>query len=146
MPNIIKLDAEINFDDIQKTIDGALKLEDNQEVFYALTDVMRVKEQVKILLEKVESVERDTKGLINSRAKQLYGEDWQVIKGEHFKITRSKTGDVYLINGKPLGRYTKTKITVDSKAVDEYVAKNEKLPLGIEINDQRGESLRITLK
>lgn len=148
MSNIIHLDAEIDFDAIKETIEGALKLEDNQDVFYALIDVARVKEQVKILLEKVETVERDAKGLVNSKAKALYGDDWQTIVGKGYKINRSPTGSIYIANPDiPVSKkFLIIKESVNAKAVDEYVIAKEKLPKGIEINPSRGYSITIKVK
>lgn len=135
-----------NVEDLRKSVENATKIEDDEEFFLQMSTVTGIKKLLKDALEAVDSVETDVKGLINSKAKALYGNDWQTIAGEHFKITRSKTGDLYLVNGTPNARFTKVKVSVDSKAVEEFVAKNDKLPKGIELNDQRGESLRITIK
>ena len=131
---------------LKKSVEEATKIEDSEEFFLQMGSVAGLKKLVKDVLERVEAVEADVKGLINARAKALYGPDWQVIKSDNFKITRSKTGDLYLINGTPSPQFIKVKKSVDSKAIEEYVAKNDKLPKGIEINDKRGESLRITFK
>jgi len=135
----------INFDDVKKQIEDATKLE-GEEFYRRLLEISGLKMIVKDTLEQVEMYERDVKGLINAKAKAVYGNDWQAIKGEKFKITRSKTGSMYLVNGKPNAKFIVTKVTVDSKAVDEFIEENERLPKGIELNDQRGESLRITVQ
>jgi hypothetical protein len=136
----------INLDKLRKSVETATKIEEAEEFFLQMGSVAGIKKLVKDVLEQIESVEADVKGLVNAKAKALYGPDWQVISGERFKITRSKTGDLYLVNGTPNAKFTKVKISVDSKAVEEFVAANDKLPKGIELNDQRGESLRMTFK
>jgi hypothetical protein len=136
----------IDIEKIKATIENSAKLEDDKQFFTDLTAITQFKTIIKDSLEELESFESEVKGLINTKAKALYGESWQVIAGEHFKITRSKSGELYLINGKPNTKFTKVKISVDSKEVDNFVAEHGKLPAGIEINDKRGESLRITVK
>lgn len=136
----------INVDELKKSVENASKIADAEEFFKQMSAVAGIKKLLKNALEDIEGVETDAKGLINSKAKAEYGADWQVIAGDGFKITRSKTGDLYLVNGNPNKQFIKVKTSVDSKAVEEFVAKNDKLPAGIEINDQRGESLRITIK
>jgi len=137
---------DIDVDALKEAVEKATKIDDAESFFEELTQIQRAKMDIKKLTDDLYSIEQDVKGLINTKAKALYGGDWQVIKGEHFKITRSKTGDVYLVNGTPNAKFTKVKVSVDSKAVDEHVIEHDKLPKGIEINDKRGESLRITIK
>ena len=137
---------DIDVDALKVAVEKATKIDDAESFFEELTQIQRAKMDIKKLTDDLYSIEQDVKGLINTKAKALYGGDWQVIKGEHFKITRSKTGDVYLVNGTPNAKFTKVKVSVDSKAVDEHVIEHDKLPKGIEINDKRGESLRITIK
>ena len=136
----------IEIDALKAIIEEAPDLASDKEFFNHLSSVSAFKKKLKDALEELDALEKDVKGLINSRAKALYGPDWQVIAGDHFKITRSKTGDMYTINGNPSPQFIKVKKTVDSKLVEEFIVKNDKLPKGIEINDQRGESLRITIK
>jgi hypothetical protein len=142
----MKIEAEINLDWLREQIEKATELTGDEEFFEQLSAVEVVKKQLKDVEDQIKTVEAEAKGMINARAKALYGNDWQVISGKHVKITRSKTGDVYTINGTPSAKFVKVKKSVDSKLVDEYVVKNSKLPKGIEINDKRGESLRITVK
>jgi hypothetical protein len=140
------IDYTINEALLYRAIETATELKNDKDVFEGLTQIAKTKSELKDLLETVEKIETESKGLINSRAKALYGNDWQVIAGEHFKVTRSKTGEIYTINGEPNKKFIKVKKSVDSKAVEDFVADNDKLPAGIEINDKRGESLRITVK
>lgn len=140
------LNLSLDIDQLRADIEEATKISDDEKFFRQLSEVAEFKKQLKDVAEALDSIETDVKGLINAKAKAIYGPDWQAIKGETFKITRSKTGDMYLVNGTPNAKFTKVKVTVDSKAVEEFLVKNDKLPAGIEVNDKRGESLRITIK
>ena len=142
----MKIEIDIDLDQLRADIETATKIDSDERFFEGITIIERVKKDIKDLSDDIYSIEQDVKGLINTKAKAIYGGDWQVIKGETFKITRSKTGDLYLINGEPHKKFLKVKTSVDSKAVDEYIEKYDALPRDIEINDKRGESLRITIK
>lgn len=142
----MEISLNIDLDQLRTDIESATKITDDEKFFEQLSEVEVVKKQLKDAADLLYSIEQDVKGLINTKAKALFGPDWQAIKGERFKITRSKTGDMYLVNGKPNPKFTKVKVSVDSKAVEEFLVSNDKLPAGIEVNDKRGESLRITIK
>ena len=146
MENIININAQIDLKALREQIEKATKIEDGEKFFESLSEVYAIKAEIGAVLDQITSIETEAKGLINSKAKALYGNEWQAISGEKFKITRSKTGDVYTLTGKAAPRFVKIKKSVDSKAVENYIAEKGKLPAGIEINDQRGESIRVTLK
>lgn len=146
MDNTININATFNLVELREQIEKATKIEDGEQFFESLSEVYKIKAEIGAIMDQITSIEADAKGLINTKAKALYGNEWQAISGEKFKITRSRTGDVYTITGQAPPRFVKIKKTVDSKAVDNYVAEKGKLPTGIEINDQRGESIRVTLK
>jgi hypothetical protein len=146
MDNTININASFNLVELREQIEKATKIEDGEQFFESLSEVYKIKAEIGAIMDQITSIEADAKGLINTKAKALYGNEWQAISGEKFKITRSRTGDVYTITGQAPPRFVKIKKTVDSKAVDNYVAEKGKLPTGIEINDQRGESIRVTLK
>src|SRR5690606_11937887 len=97
----IKIEAEFDIDKLKAQIEATKKIEDGEEYFEQLTEIQRVKKQLGEVEDLLKSVETEAKGLINAKAKSLYGDNWQVIKGEKFKISRSKTGELYLINGTP---------------------------------------------
>lgn len=141
----IKIEAEFDIDKLKAQIEATQKIKDGEEYFEQLTEIQRVKKQLGEVEDLLKSVETEAKGLINAKAKSLYGDNWQVIKGEKFKISRSKTGELYLINGTPNPKFVKVKKSVVADLVDEYVTENSKLPKGIEVNDKRGESIRITI-
>lgn len=138
--------AGISLEDIKSVIEKSTDLKDDKSFFYNLSVITKYKNLVKDALEDIEKLEKDTKGLINAKAKALYGDNWQVIDGNGFSITRSRTGEIYTINGEPNKKFVIVKKSVDSKAVEDFILENEKLPAGIELSDKRGESLRITLK
>lgn len=142
----MKIEAEFDLDKLRKQIEAAKDIKGDEPFFEQLAQVQAVKRQLAEVEDLLMSIELEAKGLINNKAKALYGDNWQVIKGENFKIMRSKTGDMYVLAGKANPKFVKVKQSVDSKAVDEYVAAHSKLPTGIEINDHRGETIRITLK
>lgn len=146
MENIVNINANIDLKALREQIEKATKIEDGEKFFESLSEVYKIKAEIGAVLDQITSIETEAKGLINSKAKALYGNEWQAISGEKFKITRSRTGDVYSIVGNAPPRFVKIKKSVDSKAVDNYVAEKGKLPTGIEINDQRGESIRVTIK
>ncbi len=143
--NLVRIEAEFDLEALKTALARAKDIKDSEAFFVQLSEVQRVKTKIKELEDQLISIETEAKGLINSKAKALYGDNWQVIKGDRFKITRSKTGDVYAINGTPSPKFVKIKKSPDSKDIDAYVEKTKKLPKGIEINDQRGESIRITI-
>jgi hypothetical protein len=137
---------EIDLGELADTINNAVNLNDNERLFAALSSVTSPKRQLEDALEEVKKLESVSKGLISSRADDLYGKDWTAIKGEGYKITRIKTGPVYSIVGKARSQFLEVKTTVNTKVVDEYVKLKNTLPTGIEINSSRGESLRMTVK
>lgn len=145
MSNIVKIEAKFDIDNIREQIEASKDIKGDEAYFEQLVEIQRVKNQLGDIADLIKSIESEAKGLINNKAKALYGDNWQVIKGERFKILRSKTGDVYLINGEPNSKFVKVKKSIDTKIVDSYVTEKGKLPKGIEINDQRGESIRITI-
>lgn len=142
--NII-IHAEFDLDTLRQQVESSKTIKGDEPYFEQLIAVQSVKAQLSALEDELKSIEADAKGFINTKAKALYGDNWQVIKGERFKITRSKTGEMYLINGSPSSKFVKVKKSVDSKAVEEYMSDKGKLPKGVEVNDQRGEQIRITI-
>lgn len=142
----MKIEAEINLDWLKDQIANAKEITGDEEYFEQLSSIEVVKKQVNDILDQVKSLEAEAKGLINEKAKMLYGNDWQVISGKHVKITRSQTGAVYSITGTPGAKFVEIKKTVNSKAVDQFVAEHNRLPKGIDINPSRGEQLRVTIK
>ena len=146
MSNVIKLEATFDLDAIKAEIESSKKITGDEAYFEQLSKIQATKKVLGDIEDQLKSIEAEAKGFINSKAKALYGDNWTVIDGANFKISRSKTGDVYIINGSPASQFIKTKVSVDTKAVDKYITENKKLPKYIEVNDQRGESIKITVK
>ena len=142
----LTISIEIDLGELADSINNAPELNDNEQLFAALASVVAPKKQLEDALDEVKKLEGVAKGLISSKAKQLYGEDWTAIKGDGYKIARVKTGAVYNIVGKARGQFLEVKTTVNKDAVNDYVKLKNKLPAGIEVNQTRGESLRLTLK
>jgi hypothetical protein len=145
---MITLNYEINEEELAKTINEAINLNDNDQMFGNLCEVKRAKKDLEEALEKLDTIESIAKGFIDSKARQLYGNDWQTIVGKGYKITRSSTGNVYVRNPDiPVNKkFLKIVESLDTKAIDAELEKTQKLPKGIEVNPSRGTSIRITLK
>lgn len=145
---MIELNYKLDEIKLADTINDAIKLEDNEEMFNQLCQVELAKKDLEDALEKLEQIEVIAKGLINSKAKELYGIDWQTIVSKNYKITRSKTGNIYVINPdiKVNKKFLKIVESLDTKLIDEELEKTQTLPKGVELNPSRGDSIRITLK
>jgi len=145
---MIELNYKINEEELAKSINEAIKLEDNEQMFDKLCEVKRAKVELEDALEKLEKIDVIAKGLINSKANQLYSNNWQTIVGKGYKITKSSTGNVYVRTPDVtvLKKFLKIVESLDTKAIDMELEKTQKLPKGVEINPSRGQSIRITLK
>lgn len=145
---MITLNYELNEEELARSINEAIKLDDNEEMFNHLCNVKRAKSELEDALEKLENIEIIAKGLINSKAKELYGIDWQTIASKNYKITRSKTGNIYVRNPEISvnKKFLKIVESLDTKAIDAELEKTQKLPKGVEVNPNRGDSIRITIK
>jgi len=140
------INVEIDLDEVNNIVSEALKLEDNAELFTKLAEFAKIKKQIADAVDAIDRVEVDIKGVINAKAKQLYGNDWQAIAGPGYKISRSFTGAKYEHVGEASEEFIVTKLSINSKAVDTYVKEHSDLPTGIAVNSARGESIRITVK
>lgn len=148
MSEPIKLELEIDLEQLKETIENAPDLKDNQELFSRLTEVYRAKQMVNDILDEIISIEATAKGLIKSKADALYGANWTAIKGKGYKITKSGTGAVYSIapDQKPPKKFLVVKESLDSKLISEYLKETGKLPKGIDYNPSRGSSIRVTVQ
>lgn len=144
----MKIEHEIDLKTLHKAIEEALSFKDNEMLFGQLSSITSAKDELKNLLDKVEKIELEAKGLINSKAKALHGDDWQVITGKGYKILRSPTGAVFTRNPdvKVSKKFLKVVESIDTDAVKAELDKTEKLPKGIELNPTRGETIKITIK
>ena len=140
----IKIDDEA----LKSSISEATDLNDNEAMFANLTKISEAKKELSDALDLVSSMESLAKSEIDSRAKTLYGNDWQAIAGSGYKISKSYTGAVYNISPdvKPAKKYLVIKESINTKVVEAELEVNGKLPKGIEPNKSRGTSIRITLK
>lgn len=148
LPDFLGLDL----DKVKLIIGNSKDLKGDEQFFEAMSAMSFAKQAVKDVLDQVESYERDAKQQINDRAKALYGKDWQVIEGEHFKISRSATGSVYeLIDSEAAAKVDpnliKVAMAVDAKVADTYRESHDnKVPNGIAVNEHRGERIMITVR
>lgn len=138
--------AEIDLDTTLVHIADAPELESSEAVFEGLSQIAAAKAEANRVLDEVVAAELQVKQAINDKAKALYGPNWEAIKGERFKIVRYRTGSIYELAGEADPEFLKVTTTVDSDAVDKYVTERETLPEGIEINPNRGETIRITVQ
>lgn len=139
----LTINIEIDVDAIGDAINNATSLNDNDQVFAALASYVLPKKQLEDALDKIASIEAAAKGIIKARAEALYGAEWDAIKGHGYKVSRQPTGAVFEVTGKPKKEFVITKVSVDSKKVVDYVKANGKMPAGIELNKNRGDSLRV---
>lgn len=144
--NKIVINVDIDLDEVNSIVTDALKLDDNAQLFSKLAEFAKVKAQVANAIEALDKIEADIKGVVNAKAKQLYGDNWQAIAGPGYKISRSFTGAKYEHIGEAEEQFIVIKQSINSKAVDEYVKANSELPTGIAVNGSRGEQIRITVK
>lgn len=144
MDNKVRIEAEFDLEALKASIENVKDFDKAEDFFAQLSEVQRVKTEINDVLDIMKSVEAEAKGLVNAKAKALYGDEWSAIKGHGFKITRSHTGAVFTITGRPNARFVETKKSVKSDEVKEYIVEHDgQLPSGIEYNPDRGESIKI---
>ena len=139
----------LNLDTFKTILDNIKTIENDEQFFKGLAAIGIAKSVLKDAMEVVDEYELQAKGLINAKAKALYGSDWQVIKGEHFKVSRSFTGQLYEITNEDTveADFVKVKIAPNAKEIETFRETHDnKLPDGVAINEHRGESIRITVK
>lgn len=163
-PSVIK--GSINFDlsAIKAAIEACedLKL-DSKTILEQLVKIDDAKKEVKKLKDAFDTAEAEVKAAINTRAKALYGDEWEAIKGNGYKISRSGTGAAYIVetgldeeataedkvswivsNPESLA-YLKVDVKVDKDLADQHIKDTNELPPKIVANCDRGESIRITV-
>jgi hypothetical protein len=143
---VIDLHYKLDDQAIKNLISEAADLENNDELFGHLAEIARIMQDFHDVQDLLDKLHLDIKTEINDKAKALYGPQWQAIKGDGYKITRSHTGSIYEIAGEPAPELIEVKQSIRSKLVDEYVKAKGTLPEGIGYNPNRGEAIRITVK
>jgi hypothetical protein len=143
---VIDLHYKLDDQAIKSLISEASELENNDELFGHLAEIARIKQDFKDVTEVLDRLELEIKQEINEKAKALYGPQWQAIKGDGYKITRSYTGSIYEVTGEPAPELIEVTKSIKSKLVEEYVKAKGTLPEGIGYNPNRGEAIRITVK
>jgi hypothetical protein len=143
---VIELNYKLDDQAIKNLISEAAELENNGELFGRLAEIARIKQEFRDVEEVLDKLELEIKAEINEKAKALYGPQWQAIKGDGYKITRSHTGSIYEVTGEPAPELVEIKRSIKSKLVDEYVKAKGTLPEGIGYNPNRGEAIRISVK
>lgn len=145
MSDPIKIEVELDIDDLKDFIENSKDLNDNKELFSYLSKIEVTKKKIEDILDQVKKVHDEAKGLINSKGNALYGESWGAIKGNGYKISKSPTGSVFSITGKVMSKFKVVKESIDTKVVETYIKDKGKLPSGVDYNPTRGHSIRITV-
>lgn len=146
----VKIELEFDLKKEIAAIERSKELNDNEKVFKLLTLVENAKRLVENELDKVLTVESVAKNAINGRAKELYGQNWEVIEGKGYKINRIMSGSVYATDEEVSldevdEQFLKVKTELNSKAVDKYIKEHSELPEGIIYNPRRSERIKITV-
>lgn len=145
MNDVIDIELKVDIKSIRETIENALELNDNQQLFEKLIEFESAKKKINDALDLIKSIETDAKGLIISKANTLYTDKWEAIKGKNYKITKSSTGSVFNVTDEAPDEFVVIKRTANTKVINQYIKDNGKLPKGLEYNESRGVSLRITV-
>jgi hypothetical protein len=143
---VIDLHYKLDDQAVKNLISEAAELENNAELFGRLAEIARIKADFRDVEEQLDNLELDIKAEINDKAKALLGPQWQAIKGDGYKITRSHTGSIYEVTGEPAPELVEVKKSIKTKLVDEYIKAKGTLPEGIGYNPNRGEAIRISVK
>lgn len=146
-PNVLEF-LGLSVEALEDLVQGASQLEDNQQLFEQLASISKAKKLVEDALEEVLAVETEAKGLINAKAKALYGHDWQAIKGKGYKISRQQTGAVYEFTDpeKVADEFVKIKMDPNAATITNYRETHDNaLPKGVGLNEHRGESIRVAV-
>lgn len=102
-------------------------------------NLIELKEAQKKIDEAVKMVQASLK-------EKMVTDDLSSIDGDHLRVTVSASGAKYkaaiITDVDPQF----LKVTLDSTAVGAFVKDNEKLPEGVEENDERGYAVRLTIK
>ncbi len=142
----MKIEAEFDLEGFKNALESTKTIKGDEEFFTKLGAIDVLKSQLKTVSDELISLETEAKGLIDARAKALYGDNWQVIDGERVKIVKSPIGSVYDIADTTSAKFVVVKKSANTKAIEDFVVKNSKLPKGVELNPDRGWSMRIKVK
>jgi len=150
MSDTIKIELEVNLDELKDIINDTKELNDNEQLFSQLVQFQRVKKQISEISDQLTSIETEAKSYIKAKADALYGKEWTAIKGtkgKNYKITKSPTGSVFNImtDKKPPKEFLVIKESLDTELVENFIKEKGVLPKGIEYNPSRGTSIRITV-
>jgi len=146
MNDVIDIELKVDIKKLRETIESALDLNDNQQLFEQLIEFERVKKQVANIMDSIKSIEADAKGLIASKANALYTDKWEAVSGKNYKITKSPTNNVFNITDAVEAEFVVVKKTANTKIINQYIKDNGKLPNGVDYNMERGTSIRINIK
>lgn len=147
MKDKLELKAEFDLKEFKELVKATPDLISDQNFFQSLAQFKRIKSEFDQLGEELAEAEKEIKQAINDRAKATFGDQWQAIAGDRWKISRSWSGSVYTIDDldKASDFIKLAEPKPDTDAIDEFVAKNSALPEGVSRNDNRSEVIRISV-
>lgn len=97
-------------------------------------------------MEQIEDLYNQAKAKVHEQAIE-YDPNVKAIDGHRVRIGFSATGAKYLVD--PLTadkKFVKAKLTPDTDEIDEYYEHHLELPEGVQPNEERGVSVRLTIK
>lgn len=150
---VVSVSVVVDLDTYEKAIKEAPTLHNSDALFKILSNIAADKKEIKEALETIEAVESIIKDTISKRMKSDEGDAWEVVEGEGYRITRSKTGSVYDFNAtytekdilKIPADFVKVDYKPNAKNIDEYIKAHSSLPGGIMYNPHRGDKITINL-
>lgn len=144
----VKINATLDLQASLDAIKASKTLKDDKLVFEKLAEFQAVKDQLAAAKEQLDDVEQQVKQAINDRAKATYGNQWDSIVSDGYKITRSFTGSVFNVGdpAKVGDEFLKVELKPETKKIEDYIKSKGSLPEGLDYNPDRGESIRITVK
>lgn len=146
--DIILFHATFDIGNLNTLVEQSGDLNDNEQMFGKLSELQNIKDDLKSITDQIAGLETEIKGIINGRAKALYGVKWQSISGDNYKINKKATGALYDVSPdiKPDKKFLKVVTSIDSDTVKTFIKDNSKLPKGIDYNPNRGETISIKIK
>lgn len=129
-----------------EAIADATSLQDDNEVFKSLSVLADIKDDLKSIEAPINELYGAVLQAISKKAQELYGNDWKVIKGDNYSISRSYSGAVYQITDDTPEQFIRLERKPNTDEIENYIKDNSKLPEGVDYNPDRNESIRIKLQ
>lgn len=121
-------------------------MKDIDRLVKSFEDLETEKQDLLDKLEIIRESEDKVKDKLDSKARKLYGEGWEPIESDSYKISRVLQGSVYQIVGEVDGEFTKQTISLETKKVTDFIKSQGRLPKGVKVNIDRTYRITISLK